>query len=473
MSEIIKMLSRKKDPKISTEYSREDIAKILRTSPEALKEMEERYSLIDKTNDDLFSVSVKDEQSNIAYNTHNIDYKVTEAIVQELLSITPIMTCKNGITSIEESVGLPDKLVTAEELKNIPKAVRPQLTGTLMKRDTPEKAGKMLIYLWQKYQTTFFKEKQKWYDLFRQGLDIQDLDVVTYEILSWNPNAMGYWLPLIAPAVKSEGFFKIPDTKIIKVPLPLLQLTRTDELTTLTPATLKILDDFVYKVFNLEPDKEYFVKTGTFSSKFDFRNAYIHDPKEVNEMGEYLFFLSNQAVKMAGPLSKPCIYGASTTNEWVVREYIKDIEANPCIYEGMPLHTEYRVFVDFDNKEVLGIHPYWDPDIMKDRFENKPDSNSPKMQHDSLIFRMHEETLTKRYEENKEKVIEHIQRVVNDTNNLQGQWSIDVMQNNNDFYLIDMALAQDSAFNNIISKEKRLSIESLEPCFNTWGKVNK
>ena len=49
---------------------------------------------------------------------------------------------------------------------------------------------------------------------------------------------------------------------------------------------------------------------------------------------------------MAGPLSFPCIYGVSTTNEWVVREFIPDKEGNPCIYHGLPLHTEYRVFVD-------------------------------------------------------------------------------------------------------------------------------
>lgn len=57
---------------------------------------------------------------------------------------------------------------------------------------------------------------------------------------------------------------------------------------------------------------------------------------------------------MASPLSQPSIYGVSTTNEWVVREFIPDKEGNPCIYKGLPLHTEYRVFVDCDTDEVLG-----------------------------------------------------------------------------------------------------------------------
>ena len=38
--------------------------------------------------------------------------------------------------------------------------------------------------------------------------------------------------------------------------------------------------------------------------------------------------------------------------------------------------------------------------------------------------------------------------------NLHGQWSIDVMQNGDDFYLIDMALAQDSALLDQIDSER-------------------
>lgn len=39
---------------------------------------------------------------------------------------------------------------------------------------------------------------------------------------------MGYWLPKMAHPVTKNGFFQIPDTKIIKVPLTMLQLTRLD-----------------------------------------------------------------------------------------------------------------------------------------------------------------------------------------------------------------------------------------------------
>lgn len=48
-----------------------------------------------------------------------------------------------------------------------------------------------------------------------------------------------------------------------------------------------------------------------------------------------------------------------------------------------------------------------------------------------------------RYNENKDDVIQHIEELVQELD-LSGQWSIDVMQNGEDFWLIDMALAERS-----------------------------
>lgn len=147
---------------------------------------------------------------------------------------------------------------------------------------------------------------------------------------------------------------------------------------------------------------------------------------------------------MASPLATPRFYGVSTTNEWVVREFIEDVEGNPSIYKGLPLHTEYRVFVDFDDGAVLGMNPYWDPEVMKQRFGHENDADSPHQIHDYIIYRSHEETLMKRYNENAEHIWRGIEVMLPDVN-LPSQWSIDVMQNGDDFYIIDMALAENSA----------------------------
>ena len=221
----------------------------------------------------------------------------------------------------------------------------------------------------------------------------------------------------------------------------------------LTPTTLQIVDNWAMQAFELDESKTYFIKTGTYSSKFDFRNAKVTGAKEVRELGEYLLFIHFQALQMASPLSKPTIYGACTTTEWVVREYIEDKENNPCIYHGLPLHTEYRVFVDFDTDEILGINPYWDPEVMKTRFANGSDADTNDMKHDYIIYRAHEETLMSRYEENKGKVLEHIQNMLPDVS-LEGQWSVDIMQNGDDFWIIDMATADTSALSSCVPAGK-------------------
>lgn len=221
------------------------------------------------------------------------------------------------------------------------------------------------------------------------------------------------------------------------------------------------------KSFNKDAN-EYFIKTGTYSSKYDFRNAHIQDPNEVRKIGEYLLFIHWQALQMSqysipeiNGKRGPIIYGVSTTNEWVVREFIKDTENNPCIYKGLPLHTEYRAFVDFDTKEVLGIHQYWDSEVMKQRFGNEDDKDSPHMKHDYITYAAHEETLYKRYNDNVEPVEKELSYFVYTVKGLHGQYSVDIMQNGDDFWIIDMALAKDSFFKEYIAKK-------LKPIQENW-----
>jgi hypothetical protein len=152
---------------------------------------------------------------------------------------------------------------------------------------------------------------------------------------------------------------------------------------------------------------------------------------------------------VAGPLTQPSIYGVSTTNEWVVREFIEDAEDNPRIYKGLPLHTEYRVFIDCDTDEVLGVSPYWRPDVMKRRFDAEPDN--PDMNHDYIVFSAYESVLMKRYYDNVDMVVEHVKSLLPGLN-LEGQWSLDIMQNGSDFWAIDMTLADQSALSDCVPR---------------------
>ena len=373
--------------------------------------------------------------------------EVVEKIVEELVSQTVIWDSEVG-----DLLALPNPIqhYGKEVAPKLEKQLGVQFTGFLAKQDVPEPSGKTLLSLYKRYIET---GNMHLYHTFRQGLDILDIDEVLYRLLHLDPNAMSNWLLPIKEVVDKTGFFKIPKTRIIKVPLTLLQSTRVYEFQDLNPLSLEIINRFAMKVFDLDLEKNYFIKTGTFSSKFDFRNAKVTKGQEVSELGSYLWFIQHQASQFASPLNNKVVYGVSSNNEWVVREFIDDVENNPTIYNGLPLHTEYRVFVDFDTEEVIGISPYWHPEVMKENFLDIGVSAPIQKNHDYINYINHEETLMKRYEDNKDLVVSEVSRLLSDCI-LKGQWSIDVMQNGSDFWLIDMARASESALSECVPKEK-------------------
>lgn len=444
---------------------KDKIAELLRTDKELLEKFEQAYS---KAPIDDGYMNAKD----MAYmKGHSLPVPqemtgLKEKIVDELLHGTKVFKYTRKSSSTALSVinkQLPSTLVTNHELAMYPIELRPELTGNMMKKDVPGNSYEALLdnYI-SMNEAKDPKTKKQFYHMFRQGLDILDVDPVVYEMLSCNKNSMGNWLPAMIPAVEKEGFFSIPDTTIVKVPITMLQLTRLDYMDH-NRITLDIVDEWAQAAFGLEADKHYFIKTGTYSSKFDFRNAKITDPKEVMEIGEYLLFIHTQAVSMAHhdlTGRRPVMYGVSTTNEWVVREFIEDEDDEKLtIYHGLPLHTEYRVFVDFDTDEVLGIHPYWDPEVMKQRFGHAEDSDDPDMVHDYITYSAQEEKLMSRYNANKDAVVEHVKKFLPDVE-LSGQWSIDIMQNGDKFWFIDMALAENSAFyDETVPVDKRIPTE--------------
>lgn len=77
---------------------------------------------------------------------------------------------------------------------------------------------------------------------------------------------------------------------------------------------------------------------------------------------------------------------------------------------------------------------------------------SPHDYHDYVVYKAHEETLNRRYAENRDKVLDAVKNLLPNCR-LTGQWSVDIMQNGDDFYLIDMAKADESALNNVVPKE--------------------
>ena len=453
LAQIGAMLTKKEDKP----FSYEELAAMLKTDPDTLKTFDEVYKTQVLESRELHENML---QWNSATIKAILDKKVyfppelnslIDRIVDELIPETRlyIYNAKHSGYYVKYSANrdfVTD--VTNKELNRYPEELRPQLTGKLMMVDVSEPSYKSLLQNYAEYKTAKNdRMKMLYYNLFRQGLDILDLDDFTYQMLEMNPISMGFWLPPLVGGLYGNKFFKVPDTKILHVPITMLQLTRLG-FETLNPVTKEIVNRYCQKVFHLDRHEDYFIKTGTYSSKYEFRNAHIHEPKEVDEMGEYFLLLNHLTCSMAAPTNNRSFYGANTTNEWVVREYIKDKESNPTIYNGLPLHTEYRVFVDFDTKEILGVSPYWRSDVMKNKFK---EVSSPQERHDYVVYLMHEDVLNKRYNESVQTVLNELEKVIPRIK-LTGQWSIDVMRNGDDYYIIDMALAEHSALNDCVPK---------------------
>lgn len=450
---------------------KDELIALLKTTPEAFAEYEKAYErfVLNGISDNFFEINSRQAVEQMADNDtipqDEVVEKIIERITQELLLHTEVLYYDGKNLSFEhpgENIQISE-FVTKEELSRIPEHLRPQLSAQCIKRDFDTASGIMLLETYYRYtQESDPKKKMDFYNHFRQGLDILDLDELTYSIIRMNQNSMGHWFPALVHACSNQSFFRIPKTKIVEVPITMLQLTHLDYCS-LTPSTLQIVDKWVNAVFKPDVNLDYFIKTGTYSSKFDFRNEKVHGAKEVLEMGQYLLFIHFQALQMASPLSRPCIYGASTTTEWVMREFIPDKENNPTIYKGMPLHTEYRVFVDADRKLVLSCVPYWEPNTMKKRFEEGARRDNKHDLHDYYSYSIHEETLMNRYKENAGKVYLNIQKIL-PALELTGQWSIDIMQNGDEFWIIDMAKAENSTFyDSVPEKLRNRSNESWIP----------
>lgn len=442
------------DLSLSKNYSKKEldmIALLLKDNPERQREFENLYEQfeVDAENLNLFqqnAAKVIDKSDKLVSLSESAE-ELVEQIVEELLSQTVIWDSTKG-----EVLPSPTPVRYLQDAKSLislqDKGL--QFSGYMCKQDIPEPSSKALLSQYQSYVKT---GNMLFYNLFRQGLDILDLDPFVYELLNHDPNTMSNWLFAIKEVVDKTQFFKIPKTRIIKVPLALLQSTRVYDFRELRPLSLEIINRFACRVFDLDLEKDYFIKTGTFSSKFDFRNAKVTKGQEVSELGSYLWYIQSQTNQMASPLNNKVIYGVSSNNEWVVREFVDDKENNPTIYNGLPLHTEYRVFVDFDKEEIIGISPYWHPEVMKENFLDIGVSAPIQKNHDYINYINHEETLMKRYEENKSLVISEVSKLLKDCK-LKGQWSIDIMQNGSDYWLIDMARASESALSECVPKEK-------------------
>lgn len=179
----------------------------------------------------------------------------------------------------------------------------------------------------------------------------------------------------------------------------------------------------------------FFIKNARFSNKFDFNNSCK------------CFFSAKKLLEQLVNINyaSMCVDALGFT-EVVLREFLP---SNPqtrfSIYNGMPLRPEYRVFYDFNRKKILHIHNYWDYKYVY------PNLNA----NDRLIFKKTKKQRDRMWDRYLKDVIKECQKLKNVE--LEGVWSVDFLvhtrktsgyslKEKSGIYLIDMALAQNSAY---------------------------
>lgn len=168
-----------------------------------------------------------------------------------------------------------------------------------------------------------------------------------------------------------------------------------------------------------------FIKNSVFSNKFDASTCLI--------MAEQLpWALANINLAAA------CV-DADGWEELVVRERIHyNRSFTPCIYNGLPLRPEFRVFFDFTKGSPIFTANYWDWDYVYPHLFDATDK---------CVFMHEREHLTTMFNAYKDEaaaiVFEHMKNV----EGLEGSWSIDVLlDERKQWWLIDMAVAEQSAY---------------------------
>lgn len=249
------------------------------------------------------------------------------------------------------------------------------------------------------------------------------------EAVSWyeeNPNNFSKWFPKI----KDCGML-VPKSKVFKVPGRVIQAFFDP----VRPEEDKIITEWVRGTVMpgiKDMTAFLFIKNGTFSDKFNF-NEGCFCRKSLHELVTHITNICYDAE----------LCGAGGLSEIVIREFIGTpyyIENNiPCIYNGMPLRPEFRVFYDFDNREVLYSVFYWDYDYChKDIEKNATD----RIIYDS-VYNNIKGFYDAHVHDVEDMIAAHMKTV-----DMTGKWSVDVMYNEEDktYWLIDMGTAQESAY---------------------------
>lgn len=251
-----------------------------------------------------------------------------------------------------------------------------------------------------------------------------------------DPNNMSKWLPAITPKNREARILRIPKTVIVQVPDDVCKSFFMENEGDREKIIQFVKDRVVPKAKDAGIYPEIFMKNGNFSNKYQF---------DLCTPGADEVFMAMQLINM--DYDAIC-FDANGFTEVCLRELIPyNKKKTPCIYHGMPLRPEFRVFYDFDNHKPLYVVNYWDWDYCHDSICRDYT--------DKLVYEAHYPRLLDQYNEYKDKVVEMVANDMESVSDLSGIWSVDVMlcepqeeyeKEYEGFWLIDMAVGHRSAY---------------------------
>lgn len=180
-----------------------------------------------------------------------------------------------------------------------------------------------------------------------------------------------------------------------------------------------------------------FVKNGTYSDKFNAGHSCL---SRLSSLTESIININYGAL----------MFDAGGHNEIIIRQRIPfDPRKTPCIYNGLPFRSEFRVFYDFDDHEVIFTANYWDYDYVYHHLYDLTDR---------IIFDHQRKQMEEQFNAFKGEVEKIVAKAMRNVDDLDSAWSIDLLlDEKGEFWLIDMAVAEQSAY-----WEKRPGIKGKE-----------
>lgn len=240
-------------------------------------------------------------------------------------------------------------------------------------------------------------------------------------------NNLSFWYPKI----KDCGL-RTPKTYIQSVPMYVVKAmfmdNPNDDRETIYDWVCNKLWPNIPKEFKNQP---IFIKNGCFSNKFDANSCMI--TCEPHSLTTSIIDINYASL----------MFDTSGSAEIVIRERIHyDRRKTPCIYNGLPLRPEYRLFYDFNKHKSLYIVNYWDWDYCSPNLTGNQSNIS-----DKLIYENHYPIIKQVFERHKDEIAFLLADKLINVTELNGIWSIDILQDEaNQYWLIDMAVANQSAY---------------------------